>query len=196
MRDRLKGRKLGRTSSHRQALERNIVTSLFTYGRIITTAEKAKEFRGTAEHLVQLVRRPDVRVAGTHVRRRLVWHVALAAFAGVVEQPAARPGQRDRDVVAVREARRRQRELRRIGAVAAHEVHDLDRVARAVLDAQGRGLVAVEARVRLGVRAGLVEILRAAEAALGEAAAGVVVDRARAHESAGEGEQGAKVHAR
>ena len=54
MRHRLKGRKLGRTSSHRQALERNIVTSLFTYGRIITTAEKAKEFRGTAEHLIQL----------------------------------------------------------------------------------------------------------------------------------------------
>jgi large subunit ribosomal protein L17 len=54
MRHRLKGRKLGRTRSHRQALERNIVTSLFTYGRIITTAEKAKEFRGTAEHLVQL----------------------------------------------------------------------------------------------------------------------------------------------
>lgn len=54
MRHRLKGRKLGRTSAHRQALERNIVTSLFTYGRIITTAEKAKEFRGTAEHLVQL----------------------------------------------------------------------------------------------------------------------------------------------
>ncbi len=54
MRHRLKGRKLGRTSAHRQALERNIVTSLFTYGRIITTHEKAKEFRGTAEHLIQL----------------------------------------------------------------------------------------------------------------------------------------------
>jgi large subunit ribosomal protein L17 len=54
MRHRLKGRKLGRTTAHRQALERNIVTSLFTYGRIITTHEKAKEFRGTAEHLIQL----------------------------------------------------------------------------------------------------------------------------------------------
>src|SRR5688500_10759571 len=54
MRHRLKGRKLGRTSAHRQALERNIVTSLFTYGRIITTHEKAKEVRGTAEHMIQL----------------------------------------------------------------------------------------------------------------------------------------------
>jgi len=54
MRHRLKGRKLGRTTAHRQALERNIVQSLFIYGRIITTEAKAKEFRGTAEHLIQL----------------------------------------------------------------------------------------------------------------------------------------------
>ena len=54
MRHRLAGRKLGRTTAHRQALERNIVQSLFIYGRIITTEAKAKEFRGTAEHLIQL----------------------------------------------------------------------------------------------------------------------------------------------
>src|SRR5690349_24238828 len=54
MRHRLKGRKLGRTTAHRQALERNIVQSLFIYGRIITTDSKAKEFRGTAEHLITL----------------------------------------------------------------------------------------------------------------------------------------------
>lgn len=56
MRHRLKGRKLGRTTSHRQALERNIVTSLFIHGRVVTTVEKAKEFRGTAEHLIQLAK--------------------------------------------------------------------------------------------------------------------------------------------
>jgi large subunit ribosomal protein L17 len=54
MRHRLKGRKLGRTTAHRQALERNLVQSLFIYGRVITTVEKAKEFRGTAEHLITL----------------------------------------------------------------------------------------------------------------------------------------------
>jgi large subunit ribosomal protein L17 len=54
MRHRLKGRKLGRTTAHRQALERNIVSSLFLYGRIITTVAKAKEFRGTAERMIQL----------------------------------------------------------------------------------------------------------------------------------------------
>jgi len=54
MRHRLKGRKLGRTTAHRQALERNIVQSLFIYGRILTTEAKAKEFRGTAEHMITL----------------------------------------------------------------------------------------------------------------------------------------------
>jgi large subunit ribosomal protein L17 len=52
-----KGRKLQRTTAHRQALERNIVTSLFTYGRIVTTVIKAKEFRGTADWLVTCARR-------------------------------------------------------------------------------------------------------------------------------------------
>ena len=54
MRHRLKGRKLGRTTAHRQALERNLVTSLFMYGRVITTLQKAKEFRGTAERMITL----------------------------------------------------------------------------------------------------------------------------------------------
>jgi large subunit ribosomal protein L17 len=54
MRHSLKGRKLGRTTAHRQALERNLVQSLFIYGRVVTTVEKAKEFRGTAEHLITL----------------------------------------------------------------------------------------------------------------------------------------------
>jgi len=35
-------------------MSRNLVTSLFIYGRIFTTVEKAKEFRGMAEHLITL----------------------------------------------------------------------------------------------------------------------------------------------
>jgi large subunit ribosomal protein L17 len=57
MRHRLKGRKLGRTTAHRQALERNIVQSLFIYGRVITTVEKAKEFRRTAERMITLAKK-------------------------------------------------------------------------------------------------------------------------------------------
>jgi large subunit ribosomal protein L17 len=57
MMHKMKGRKLQRTTAHRQALERNIVTSLFTYGRIITTVPKAKEFRGTVDWLVTCARK-------------------------------------------------------------------------------------------------------------------------------------------
>jgi len=56
MRHRLKGRKLGRTTAHRQAMERNLVTSLFVHGRVITTLTRAKEFRGTADHLITLAK--------------------------------------------------------------------------------------------------------------------------------------------
>lgn len=52
MRHRLKGRKLGRPMSQRALLARNLVNSLFIYGRIVTTVEKAKEFRSVAEKLI------------------------------------------------------------------------------------------------------------------------------------------------
>lgn len=50
-------RKLGRTSSHRKALLRNLCTSLVLHERIITTLPKAKELRPFAEHAVTLGRR-------------------------------------------------------------------------------------------------------------------------------------------
>jgi large subunit ribosomal protein L17 len=50
----MRGRRLGRTSSHRKALGRNLVTALFHHGRIVTTAPKAKEYRAMAEKLITL----------------------------------------------------------------------------------------------------------------------------------------------
>jgi large subunit ribosomal protein L17 len=50
-------RKLGRTSSHRKALLRNLCTSLVLHERIITTLPKAKELRPFAEKAVTLGRR-------------------------------------------------------------------------------------------------------------------------------------------
>lgn len=50
----MKYRHLGRTSSHRQALLRNLVTSLFTHESISTTYPKAKEAQRLAEHLITL----------------------------------------------------------------------------------------------------------------------------------------------
>ncbi len=54
MRHRIAGRKLNRTSSHRLALRRNLVASLFEHETISTTLEKAKEVRSFAEKLITL----------------------------------------------------------------------------------------------------------------------------------------------
>ena len=52
MRHRKDHRKLGRTASHRRAMMRSMVTSLFQTERITTTAPKAKEARRVAEKLI------------------------------------------------------------------------------------------------------------------------------------------------
>ncbi len=65
MRHRKSGIKLNRTISHRQAMFRNMVTSLFKYDRIKTTDAKAKELRRWADHLITLAKRGDL-----HARRQ------------------------------------------------------------------------------------------------------------------------------
>ena len=52
MRHRKAGRKFGRTSTHREAMLRNMVCNLFEHGRIVTTLEKAKESRALAEKCI------------------------------------------------------------------------------------------------------------------------------------------------
>lgn len=47
-------RKLGRASDHRDAMLRNLVTSLLENGKIETTVEKAKETRSMAEKMITL----------------------------------------------------------------------------------------------------------------------------------------------
>lgn len=46
------GRKLGRTNSHKRAMMRNLVMSLFEYKKVSTTLAKAKELRPYAETLI------------------------------------------------------------------------------------------------------------------------------------------------
>lgn len=57
MRHRKSGRKLGRSSSHREAMFRNMVTSFLEFEKIETTDAKAKELRMVAERLVTLGKR-------------------------------------------------------------------------------------------------------------------------------------------
>lgn len=56
MRHQKSGRKLNRTSSHRDAMFRNMATSLIKHELIKTTLPKAKELRGFAEPLITLSR--------------------------------------------------------------------------------------------------------------------------------------------
>ncbi len=60
MRHQKKGRKLNRTSAHRQAMLRNMATSLFKHERIETTYPKAMELRGFAEKLITRAKRNDI----------------------------------------------------------------------------------------------------------------------------------------
>jgi large subunit ribosomal protein L17 len=59
------GRKLGRTSSHRTAMLRNMVTSFLRYESVKTTDTRAKELRKLAEKMITLGKRGDV-----HARRQ------------------------------------------------------------------------------------------------------------------------------
>lgn len=65
MRHRVAGFKLGRTTSHRSALMRNMTNSLIEHERITTTLIKAKALRPHVEKLVTLSK-----VSSTHHRRR------------------------------------------------------------------------------------------------------------------------------
>ncbi|HIL18354.1 MAG TPA: 50S ribosomal protein L17 [Gammaproteobacteria bacterium] len=67
MRHQKSGRKLGRTSSHRQAMFRNMAVSLFRHEQIRTTLPKAKELRRVAEPLITMAKNP------TMARRRLAF---------------------------------------------------------------------------------------------------------------------------
>jgi large subunit ribosomal protein L17 len=60
MRHRVAGRHLGRTSEHRLAMRRNMVSSLFEHGTISTTIQKAKNVKPFAEKLITLAKKGDL----------------------------------------------------------------------------------------------------------------------------------------
>lgn len=65
MRHNCAGRRLSRTTSHRLAMMRNMVTSLLEHERIETTLAKAKELRMEAEKMITLAKKGDL-----HARRQ------------------------------------------------------------------------------------------------------------------------------
>lgn len=72
MRHRNQGRKLGRTSAHREALFANMTAALIKHEQIRTTLPKAKELRPIVEKLVTLSRRGS---SDLHARRQALAQV-------------------------------------------------------------------------------------------------------------------------
>jgi large subunit ribosomal protein L17 len=64
MRHRYSGRKLNRTSQHRQMMFRNMAQALIKHEQIVTTLPKAKDLRPVVERLITLGKRGDL-----HARR-------------------------------------------------------------------------------------------------------------------------------
>jgi len=67
MRHQKSGRKLNRTSSHREAMFRNMANSLLRHEQLVTTLPKAKELRRVAEPLITLAK------SATLANRRLAY---------------------------------------------------------------------------------------------------------------------------
>jgi len=71
------GRNLGRSPSHRLAMMRNMVTSLFKHEQLETTDARAKELRQVAERMITLAKRGDLharRQALATIREKTVVH--------------------------------------------------------------------------------------------------------------------------
>ena len=85
-------RKFNRTSSHRRAMFRNLVTSLIEHGRVTTTLARAKDLRAIADRMVTLGKQGDLAA-----RRRALSYVQTKdgvhkLFAEIAPGFASRPG--------------------------------------------------------------------------------------------------------
>lgn len=92
MRHRVKGRKLGRTASHRKATLIALATSLLKHKRIKTTLAKAKETRGFVEKLITKAKKGDL-----HAHKQVMDFIkdketVKELFAEIVQKIGDRPG--------------------------------------------------------------------------------------------------------
>jgi len=92
MKHRVVGRRLDRTTEHRTAMLRNMVTSLFRHERITTTTPKAKELKRFADKIVTLAKKGTPhhrRIANRDVRDV---EVLNKLFGTIADRFKARPG--------------------------------------------------------------------------------------------------------
>ena len=92
MRHQVKGRKLGRTTSHRKATLISLATALLKHKRIRTTLAKAKETRGFVEKLITKARKDDL-----HSKKQVMdfikdKEVVKELFSEIIPKIGDRPG--------------------------------------------------------------------------------------------------------
>lgn len=101
MRHRVAGKHLNRSTSHRVALARNLMTALFRHGRIETTLAKAELIRAEAEKMVTIAKRGQAKrngeVPDVHERRLAAAvltddEVVKKLFNDIAPRYAERPG--------------------------------------------------------------------------------------------------------
>ena len=92
MRHNKAGRRLGRTTSHREAMFRNMLTSLLLHEKMQTTDAKAKELRPLVEKMITLGKRGDlhaVRQVAASIRDK---KVVTKLFSTIAPRYKDRPG--------------------------------------------------------------------------------------------------------
>jgi large subunit ribosomal protein L17 len=92
MRHAVKGRKLGRTTSHREALFRNQLQSLMDKERIITTLPKAKELRPLAERVITRGKQGTIHARRWALRWLLRRDLVKKLFDDIAPRFSERPG--------------------------------------------------------------------------------------------------------
>src|ERR1700730_17562466 len=92
MRHAVKGRKLGRTPSHHQALFRNQLQSLMDKERIVTTLPKAKELRPLAERVITRGKQGTVHARRWALRWLLRRDLVKKVFDDIAPRFRERPG--------------------------------------------------------------------------------------------------------
>ncbi|MFT5442014.1 MAG: large subunit ribosomal protein L17 [Myxococcota bacterium] len=92
MRHRKGGTVLGRSSSHRKAMFRNMVTSLLEHEQIQTTDAKAKEVRRWADKMITLGKRGDLHARRMALRTVRSKEVAAKLFDELADRYKDRPG--------------------------------------------------------------------------------------------------------
>ncbi|HZK18508.1 MAG TPA: 50S ribosomal protein L17 [Clostridia bacterium] len=85
-------RKLGRTTGHRKAMLRNLVTSLFREERVNTTQARASEVKRVAEKMVTLAKKGDLSARRKALQYILDEEVVHKLFDNIGPRYQERPG--------------------------------------------------------------------------------------------------------